>query len=235
MTSQSPFASSTPVSASSLGAVEGLDIEALVLTVLASAVLGQMVAWIYGRVQRGPTYSPVMAQSLVVLTMVIALVLLAIGDSLARAFGLFGALALIRFRTPVKDTRDTVFLFYAVVIGILVGSQNFLAAAIGTVLVGLVILWLWFSSFGEVRGTDGLLRFRCPPGGESERRVHGILQRFCRSQSLLHMRGEGLESEFAYEVALRDPRASSKLIGEVSAIEEVTHVSYLAQREDLAP
>ncbi|MCB9890942.1 MAG: DUF4956 domain-containing protein [Planctomycetes bacterium] len=215
--------------------VEGLDVEALVLTVLSSAVLGQVVAWVYGRVQRGPTYSPVLAQSLVVLCMVIALVMLAIGNSLARAFGLFGALALIRFRTPVKDTRDTVFLFYAVVIGILVGAQSFLAAALGTVLVGLVILWLSLSAFGEVRGTDGLLRFRCPAGSPGEQEVLAVLKRFCRTVGLLHMRGEGDSSEYAYEIGLRNPASTSKLLTEVRAIDDVSNVSFLSQREDLAP
>ena len=97
---------------------------------LLTFVLSKPLAWIYIWTHQGTSYSRSFVHALVLLSMIVTLVMLAIGDSMARAFGLFGALALIRFRTPIKDSRDTVFLFLSVAIGITVGVQNAMLAAV---------------------------------------------------------------------------------------------------------
>jgi hypothetical protein len=72
-----------------------------------------------------------LATTLVLLTTLIAMVTLVIGNSVARAFSLAGALAIIRFRTVVEDTRDTAFVIFAVVVGMAVGAGFAVVAAVG--------------------------------------------------------------------------------------------------------
>src|SRR3954466_1548501 len=83
--------------------------------------------------------------TLVLLTVVIAIVTLVIGNNMARAFGLVGALSIVRFRTVVEDTRDTAFVIFAVVVGMAAGAGAYLVAAVGIPIVGLVawLLALW--------------------------------------------------------------------------------------------
>ena len=104
------------------GGATPLAVETVVLGLLAAFVLSQVVAWVYLWTRRGVSHSTSFTQSIVILSVIVALVMLVIGSNLARAFGLFGALALIRFRTPVKDSRDTVFLFLSVAVGIATGT-----------------------------------------------------------------------------------------------------------------
>ena len=66
------------------------------------------------------------------MTVVVSMVMFVIGNSIITAFGLLGALALIRFRNVLKDTRDTVFVFIALVVGMAVGAQRFATALISS-------------------------------------------------------------------------------------------------------
>src|SRR5438045_1019237 len=97
-----------------------LDVLALRLT--AALMMGAVVAGIY-RLARGRAGSAAgLAPTLVLLTVLIAMVTVVIGESVARAFSLVGALAIVRFRTVVEDTRDTAFVIFAVGVGMAVGA-----------------------------------------------------------------------------------------------------------------
>ena len=100
------------------------SIEAMLLSFLLAFVLGQVVAWGYSRTHSGLSYSRSFTQSLVIMSVVVSFVMFVIGNSIVTAFGLLGALALIRFRNVLKDTRDTVFVFISLVVGMSVGTQR---------------------------------------------------------------------------------------------------------------
>ena len=101
------------------------SVQSTILTLLLAFVLGQAIAWIYAWSHSGLSYSRTYTQSLVLMTIVVSLVMMVIGNSIVTAFGLLGALALIRFRNVLKDTRDTVFVFMSLVVGMSVGTQRF--------------------------------------------------------------------------------------------------------------
>lgn len=204
---------------------------------IAAFVLSQMIAFLYVRTHRGLSYSVSVAQSLVVLSLIIALVMLVVGNSVARAFGLFGALALIRFRTPIKDSRDTVYLFFSVAVGIAAGTQNILAAAVGTLVICTVLAYLYLIQFGTRYSHDGLVRFRCPAGGPLEEQVRATLKRHCDQWSLLHLRQAGPDQtmEFAYQVRMIDKNESSRLAHEITALPGVSDLSLLMQDEEIEP
>jgi hypothetical protein len=214
-----------------------VSMQTILLCLLSAFVLAQIAAWVYVWSHRGVTYSATMAQSLVVLALIVALVMLVIGNSLARAFGLFGALALIRFRTPVKDAWDTVFLFLGVAIGIAAGTQNLLVAAIGTLIICLVIAFLSISRFGARLHHDGMLRLRLPPGGEEEADVRRVLGDYFDGFQLVHLRETGPSPavEFAYQVKIIDPRFTSELLAELRKIQGATGLSLLMQDQEAMP
>src|SRR5262245_63059604 len=97
--------------------------------------------------------------------LVVTLVMVVIGSSIITAFGLLGALALIRFRNVLKDTRDTVFIFISLVIGMAVGTQRYMIAVVGTTGLILAVLYLERISFGSTGRYDGYLTLRLGSAG----------------------------------------------------------------------
>ncbi len=114
----------------------GLPLDALAQRLLVSLLFGAIVAGVYVFTQRR-TRSDLMpfATTLVLLTVLISMVTLVIGNSVARAFSLAGALAIIRFRTVVEDTRDTAFVIFGVVVGMAVGAGMIYVPLIGVPIV----------------------------------------------------------------------------------------------------
>ena len=108
----------------------------LAIRLIVAVLLGAGVAGVY-RATRGSTgASPTFPITLVLLSVLIAMVTQVIGDNVARAFSLVGALSIVRFRTVVRDTQDTAFVIFAVVIGMAVGARDLIVAGIGIVIVG---------------------------------------------------------------------------------------------------
>ena len=116
----------------------GLDIstDVLLVRLVLAFLFGAAIAQLYRRTQTHKEgSSEALASTLVLLAILIALVTQVIGNSVARAFSLVGALSLVRFRTEVQDTRDTAFVIFAVVIGMATGGGH-LQAAVAGLLVG---------------------------------------------------------------------------------------------------
>src|SRR5438477_2908777 len=109
-----------------------------VLVRLALALLlGGIVSWIYCRTRKNTDIAPSFPTTLVLLSVLIAVVTQVIGDSVARAFSLVGALSIVRFRTIVRDTQDTAYVIFAVVMGMAVGAKNPWVAFLGLGMTGL--------------------------------------------------------------------------------------------------
>ena len=87
-------------------------------------ILGGVVAWVYRGTRAPDAVAPSFPGTLVLLAVLIAMVTQVIGDNVARAFSLVGALAIVRFRTVVRDTQDTAYVIFAVVVGMAVGAAD---------------------------------------------------------------------------------------------------------------
>src|SRR5512134_203398 len=111
-----------------------IDPWGVLIRLLASLVAGWIVSLVYRKTLHKPAEGSLPA-TLVLLAVLIAMITQVIGDSVARAFSLVGALSIVRFRTVVRDTRDTAFVIFAVVVGMAIGSQHFWVAGIGTCVV----------------------------------------------------------------------------------------------------
>ncbi|MFO0880558.1 MAG: DUF4956 domain-containing protein [Gemmataceae bacterium] len=153
-----------------LGAGE-LPWVAVGIRLVLALLFGGAVAFIYGMTMRaGRRNSPrPFLATLVLLSVLIALVTLVIGNSLARAFGLVGALSIVRFRTVVQDTRDTAFVIFAVVVGMAAGSGYVEPALIAAPLVFLAaFLFRPQRAHRDVRESNLTIRLDAatPPGAE---------------------------------------------------------------------
>jgi hypothetical protein len=211
------------------------DIQTVALALLLSFVLGQAIAWTYMWTHSGLSYSRSFVQSLVVLPIVLAMamVVLTMANSLVIAFGLMGAVAIVRFRNILKDTRDTAFLLLALVIGLAVGTGAFAIAVVGTGAVCCVLGLLHVTAFGSRYRFDVILSLRVAGGAESLAELRPILRRYCRKAALASHRAseEAAASDVSYRLLLRDPSRSGELIEELSAAGNVSHLS-MVQRDN---
>jgi hypothetical protein len=110
---------------------------AIVLRLAGALVLGAMVAVIYRWTRGDVAASESFTVTLVLLAILIAMVTQVIGDNVARAFSLVGALSIVRFRTVVRDTQDTAYVIFAVAVGMAMGASNATVGLVGLGTVGL--------------------------------------------------------------------------------------------------
>ena len=112
----------------------------VLLRLVAAVVVGGGVAWIYKSTRDPIDAGPTFPATLVLLSVLIAASTQVIGDNIARAFSLVGALSIVRFRTVVRDTQDTAYVIFAVVVGMAMGAGDLMVAAIGFGVVGIAAL-----------------------------------------------------------------------------------------------
>jgi hypothetical protein len=203
----------------------------VLLCVLLAFVLCQVIAAVYVWTYQGLSYSRAFVLSLVMGGVVSSILVLAIGDSVARGLGLLGALALVRFRATLKDTRDMVFVFACLSIGVAVGVQAFSVAIVGTVAYAIISAQLALSNFGSRRLFDGLLRFQGQAGADTEHVVRRILGSHCASYVLVNLREvvQGSRVEFAYQVKLTDPSLAESLVAALRGADGIGAVGLMMQ------
>jgi uncharacterized membrane protein YhiD involved in acid resistance len=114
----------------------------LIITFFLSLILGVIIAIIYRFTYSGVLFNSQFALGLVLLSMITAVIILAISANLVLSLGMVGALSIVRFRTAVKDPMDTVYMFWALATGILAGAGFILIAALATALIGIAMIVL---------------------------------------------------------------------------------------------
>ncbi len=205
----------------------------IVAGLLISFVLGQVCAWMYMYTHAGVSYSKAFVQSIVLLSIIVALSMMVIGNNLVAAFGLIGALAVIRFRNILKDTRDTAFIFFSLIVGMACGTFSFRLAFIGTLLFSLVLAYLHWADFGSLHTGDGFLRMHVRSTGSGADAFLGVLRRYCRDMVLVSQRlYEGDHREVAYRLTMRDPQRANELVASLNALEGLSHVTLVLQEEE---
>lgn len=129
-----------------------LSVEDILLRIGLSAVLGMIVFLSYRLSHSGTVYSAKFNITLLTLTVLTATVMTVIGNNVALSLGMVGALSIVRFRTSIKDSRDTVYIFWTIIIGICCGVGDFVVAAVGSAVIFLVLLL-----FGRIKNENRML------------------------------------------------------------------------------
>jgi hypothetical protein len=204
----------------------------ILTALLVSFVLSLAIAAVYRWTFQGLSFSRAFVHSQVLGSMAACMVIMAIGNNLARGLGILGTLALIRFRTPVRDPRDIIFLFAALGVGIAAGAAVFSVAVIGTVAFCLAALYLHWSPFASRREYEGLLRFILPTGSAILPGIQTLFGQYCQSAALVAMREavQGNAMEYSYQVRLLDPTYQAELLDGLQRMEGISEVSLLMQR-----
>lgn len=194
------------------------------LRLLLAFVLGVFIVNIYRWSHAGiPQKS--FTDTLIILCMLISVVMVIIGDSIARAFSLVGALSIIRFRTAIQDPRDIGFVFYALAVGMAIGAGNPSVAVLAAFLIGIIILGIynWHEHFSN--NNEFSLEFCLPPEPGFETVYRSVFDKHLIYERLIEkkIRKRGVV-ELNYRVKLETPQDWLVFFNELSNIESVTDV-----------
>ena len=129
-----------------------LDTGTIVLRLVAATIIAAFIFLSYAISHSGSIYSRKFNVSLAALTVITTVVMIVIGNNIALSLGMVGALSIVRFRTAIKDSRDTIYIFWAIVVGICCGAGDYLVGAIGSVFAFLVLL-----IFGRIKNDNRVL------------------------------------------------------------------------------
>lgn len=199
----------------------------MTIRVIVGLFFGFIVAGIYllsrGRPNQDATSLPT---TLVLLSVLIALVTMVIGNSVARAFGLVGALSIVRFRTVVEDTRDTAFVIFAVVVGMASGAGYMLLAAIGIPFVAIAAFVMRDVGSAKVLSPAMLLMVRIGLGHDPEALLRGVFEKFLSDRRLTatSTARQGAAIELTYQVRLKQLGDAITLVSELNRVEGVQSV-----------
>lgn len=211
--------------------------EQALLALLLAFVLGTLLAFTYEWTYEGLSFTRAFTQSLVLSAVVASMLMLAIGDNLARGLGILGTMALVRFRTNVRDVRDMVFIFAALAVGVACGVRAWPVAVTGALAFSLATVAVGWSPFGGRQHFDGVLRFWLPRDAADPERLSEVLSPHCRQFVLVTLRdlAQGDALEYAYQIRLRRHDAQTRLVRDLETLPGIGGVTLLLQDAHVEP
>jgi hypothetical protein len=190
-------------------------------------VLGGVVAWIYRRTRKSTEIATSFPVTLVLLSVLIAMVTQVIGDNIARAFSLVGALSIVRFRTVVRDTQDTAYVIFAVVVGMAAGANDLWVSLIGIGVVGLAA-FLMMTRPGLIATSEPsfLLSLRVGLGHDLDKLLNDTLDAYLQERELMSIATarQGVSLDVTYETQLRPEGSAQELVKALNRVEGVQSV-----------
>lgn len=196
---------------------------------------GVLITFVYKWTYRGLSYSTSFTNAIIMLTMVTAVVIMVIGDNLATAFGLVGAMSIVRFRTAVKDTQDIMFIFFALAIGLSCGVGLFSIAIVSTILIGIIIILIVNFNLATPRKRDFLLQIMIKAEDDEAKGLQQIILKYCKTTRIVNVKAVGEENndilELSYYITLKKEEYYQQLIKDVKAYQGVQHANLFFDEE----
>lgn len=210
------------------------SVSEIVVNVLVSLTCSFIISLIYRFTYRGPGYSESFVNSIIFLSIITTLVIMVIGNNLARAFGLVGALSIIRFRTAIKDTMDIVYIFFALVVGMAGGVGYHKLAIVGTILVGITLLIFTNSRFSLFLTNQYMLQFSFSNTKENTDSFIRILNNYCISFEVINIRSNEIDKSFDYSYYLRikKNKDSNQLLNELNNVEGIRNLNLFFDQQN---
>lgn len=219
---------------SSLTDLSGLSLNIILLNNIVTIVIAFFIMLTYRITYSGAAYSKKFNVSLGMLTIITTLIMSVISNNIALSLGMVGALSIIRFRTPVKDTRDATFIFWGIAVGVACGVSQFLLAAISSVFIFLFLLLL-----NQTRPEGKLLLIiKCTVGAQNK--VQASVEQFFSKAARQRMKNASIQScELVYEVSQRVMQKNAgktqmDIVEKLINIEGVLNVNLVEQTDDIS-
>ncbi|MEG2119526.1 MAG: DUF4956 domain-containing protein [Pseudoflavonifractor sp.] len=213
--------------------IQSLSITEILVQLTIASVLGFVLYLSYFLSHVGTVYSRKFNASLVTLTILTTIVMTAIGNNVALSLGMVGALSIVRFRTAIKDSRDTVYIFWAVVVGLACGVGDYVTAGIGSGVVFVVLLVL-----GQVKNENRMLLI-IRGARSTDGKIMSVVSVYFKHRIDLRVKNTTADTvELIYEIPRRVYQNASKQVESIQdklyQIEHVEYVNVVAQDDDIS-
>lgn len=210
-----------------------LSIEDIILHIVVATIIGFAIYISYWYTHIGTTYSKKFNVSLITLTVLTATVMTVIGNNIALSLGMVGALSIVRFRTAIKDSRDTTYIFWAIIVGICCGVGDYLVASVGTAVVFIVLLIL-----GRVRNDNRILLI-IKAARSNENKIEGIVFQYFQKKALLRVKNTTEDSiELIYEMNRKTYNLTYKkersITQELYDLKDIYYVNIVTQNDEIS-
>ncbi|MDO4845261.1 MAG: DUF4956 domain-containing protein [Oscillospiraceae bacterium] len=210
-----------------------LTMQQIAMNISMSAVIGFLIYISYMISHRGTIYSKKFNASLLILTMLTGIVMTVIGNNIALSLGMVGALSIVRFRTAIKDSRDTVYIFWAIIVGICCGVGDFSVAFIGSVLVFAVMLVL-----GLIKNDNRMLLIIRGDRGSQSTAQAKVYQMFKKNAILRVQNTTENNFELIFELSQKTIKkhvsSSHQISDELYKIGKIEYVNLVMQNDEVS-
>jgi hypothetical protein len=204
------------------------------IALLLAFVCGHAISWIYMLTHSGLSYSRSYVNSLIIIPVVVALVMMILSNNLVIAFGLMAIFAMVRFRSVLRDTLDTAYVLVVVVLGLACGTMKFTSAIVGCVLMAAIMIYFWASGFGTRHRYNLILNIQWARSAAELEELRRLLDRHARSTTCASQRSNDSSRavDISYRLLMRDPDRVHELVEEVRALNGVARVTCLQAGEE---
>jgi uncharacterized membrane protein YhiD involved in acid resistance len=218
-----------------LSGVFNYSITEVVINSLVAFILSMVIAYTYQKTHQGLSYSQSFVLTIIFITVIIGFVMMVIGNSLTRAFALVGALSIIRFRTVVKDTKDTAYIFLALGVGMAAGTANYFIALYATLFMSTIAWVLYKFNFGVQSSSDFILRFYFDKTAASEDGYVNYINSHSDNNALLHMEpsGDNKKLFITFDISLKEEIEMNNFLSEFSKLEGISEVVLVSAKNDI--
>ena len=208
----------------------------IIINLILSFILGLIISVVYKFTHKGLSYSQSFMLTNVFVAVIVCMVIMIIGNSLARAFALVGALSIIRFRTVVKDTKDTAYIFWSLAAGMASGTGSYFLAIAGTFIITSIALILNKTNFGSIIKSEFILQFRTISNNSTvSNQFNKTISKFSKSSTLLSSESseDGKSIKLSFDIILKDEKNQTELLSELAKIKGLKEITIIAAKSDV--
>ena len=197
--------------------------------------LGFIISLVYKKTHKGLSYSQSFVLTNIFVCVIVSMVIMVIGNNLARAFALVGALSIIRFRTVVKDTKDTAFIFWSLASGMASGTGSYFLAISGTAVISMIALVLYYTNYGSIFKSEFIIQFRSRNSAKNKKNYNKIFSEYCKSSTLLNAEssGDGQSLKLSFDIVLKENKTYDEFIQKLSKVSGLSEVVAVAAKNDV--
>lgn len=205
----------------------------ILMQITMSLILGIVIFVSYKLSHTGTIYSKKFNVSLVILATLTGMVMTVIGNNIALSLGMVGALSIVRFRTAIKDSRDTVYIFWAIIVGICCGVGDYTVAVIGSIAVFVITI-----IFGRIKNDNRILLI-IRADRALERNIESVVFTYFNRKALLKVKNTTKENvEYIYELSNKIYNLKNKNNKEITEmlydLGEVEYVNIVTQSDEIS-
>lgn len=208
----------------------------IVVNLLLSFFFGLIISLVYKKTHKGLSYSQSFMITNVFVSVIVCMVIMIIGNNLARAFALVGALSIIRFRTVVKDTKDTAYIFWSLASGMATGTGSYFLAVAGNIILSLIAFTLFKTNYGSIIKSEFILQFRIQTEDKKiSDNYNAILSKFTKTQTLLSSESsdDNNSIKVSIDIVMKEDLNQNDLLKEISSLRGISEVVIIAAKTDI--